>query len=69
MLYFSMDRCLGMVLFFNIGYIEGLGFAINCTVNTWCGLCRGYCMVKAKTENRFYVYIKEYAAPVYYKVL
>lgn len=68
MFYFSMDRCLGMVLVFNIEYIEGLGSAINCIVNTWWGLSRGYCMVKAKTENRFYVHIQEYAAPVYYKV-
>lgn len=26
-------------------------------------------MVKAKPEDRFYVHIKEYAAPAYYKVL
>lgn len=35
MFYFSTDRCLGMVLVFNIEYIEGLGSAINCIMNTW----------------------------------
>lgn len=33
MFYFSMDRCLGMVLFFNMEYVEGFGSAINCIVN------------------------------------